>query len=109
MTGGVRREAHEHLALAPAASLQPGQPHAGHGRERRAGARRAPARASAATIASSRSSTSPTKNASKNGASGQGLATAGPAAEDDGVALAALGGVQRHAGQVEHLEHVGVA
>ena len=33
----------------------------------------------------------------------------GPAAEDDGVFPIPLGGVQRHAGQVEHLEDVGVA
>ena len=33
----------------------------------------------------------------------------GAAAEDDGVFPIPLGGVQRHAGQVEHLEHVRVA
>ena len=33
----------------------------------------------------------------------------GAAAEDDGVLPIPLGGVQRHAGQVQHLEHVGVA
>ena len=33
----------------------------------------------------------------------------GPAAEDDGVFPIPLGGVQRHAGQVQHLEDVGVA
>ncbi len=63
--------------------------------------------ASAATIASRRSSTSPTKKASKKAASGQGLATAGPPPRTIGSAVGTLAGVERNAGEVEHLEDVG--
>ena len=62
----------------------------------------------AATISGSRCSTSPTKNASKYGASGHGSATAGPPPNSRGCSLPAIRGAKRHAGQVQHLEHVGV-
>ena len=105
--GLAGREPHEDLALGrPRAA--PGHPDAGHGRER-------PQARLAAVLLHGRDDGAELvlRLADEEGVEERrqrpGVGDGGAAAEDDGVFPIPLGGVQRHAGQVEHLEDVRVA